>query len=80
MTCKVCLVTGVGGATGVAICRRFARDGYRVAMLARNRERLRRFQEEIAGSKAYVCDIGDLDELTRTVDAVHAELGSPSVV
>lgn len=77
---KVCLVTGVGGATGIAICRRFARDGYRVAMLARNRERLHRFQEEIAGSKAYVCDIGDLDALTRTVDAVHADLGSPSVV
>ena len=33
---KICLVTGVGPGTGSAIVRRFAAEGYRVAMLARN--------------------------------------------
>lgn len=77
---RVCLITGVGAATGASIARRFARDGYRVAMLARNGDRLARLERQLAGSKAYVCDVGDLDALGRTVDAVRAELGAPSVV
>ena len=32
-----------------------------MAMLARNRERLQALETELPGSKAYVCDIGDLD-------------------
>jgi len=76
----VCLITGVGGATGAAIARRFARDGYRVAMLARNRERLESLKAEIAGSRAYVCDVGDLDALATSVNAVRANLGKPRVL
>lgn len=80
MPSKVCLVTGVGGATGAAITRRFARDGYQVAMLARNQERLRRLQREIAGSTAYRCDVGDLAALTATIEAVRGDLGHPAVL
>jgi NAD(P)-dependent dehydrogenase (short-subunit alcohol dehydrogenase family) len=35
-TKPLALVTGVGPGTGVAIVRRFAEGGYRVAMLARD--------------------------------------------
>ena len=80
MNDPVCLVTGVGGATGAAIVRRFARDGYRVAMFARNRERLARLKCEINRTEAYVCDVGDLDELARSIENVRANFGSPSVV
>ncbi|MDN7177155.1 SDR family NAD(P)-dependent oxidoreductase [Caballeronia sp. SEWSISQ10-4 2] len=80
MTDRICLITGVGGATGASISRRFARDGYRVAMLARNRQRLQSLKQEIPGSEAYVCDVGDLDALATTIDAVRAELGKPSVL
>jgi NAD(P)-dependent dehydrogenase (short-subunit alcohol dehydrogenase family) len=80
MSEEICLVTGVGGATGSAIARRFGRGGYRVAMLARDRERLERLKGEIAGSEAYACDVGDLAALARTIDAVRADLGTPSVL
>jgi short-subunit dehydrogenase len=80
MTRKVCLVTGVGGATGAAIARRFARDSYQVAMLARNRDRLDRLQHEIAGSKAYVCDVGNLEALAHTIESVRADFGPPTVL
>jgi NAD(P)-dependent dehydrogenase (short-subunit alcohol dehydrogenase family) len=76
----VCLVTGVGGATGSAIARRFARGGYRVAMLARDRERLERLKHEIAGSEGYACDVGDLAALASTIAAVRVDLGKPSVL
>lgn len=77
---KICLVTGVGGATGAAVARRFASGGYRVAMVARQRERLETLESEIEGSKAYVCDVGDLDALTNSVTAVKNEVGQPSVL
>ncbi|HTH76847.1 MAG TPA: SDR family NAD(P)-dependent oxidoreductase [Trinickia sp.] len=80
MSERVCLVTGVGGATGASIARRFARDGYRVAMLARNAERLQRLEREISGSKAYVCDVGDLDALGACIETVKRELGSPAAI
>ena len=44
---KVCLVTGVGDGTGASIVRRFAKEGYRVAMLARNKERLAKLEKEL---------------------------------
>ena len=40
MTKPVCLVIGGGDATGASIVRRFTDGGYRVAMIARNVERL----------------------------------------
>ena len=63
MNDKVCLVTGVGEGTGAAIARRFARGGYRVAMLARNEERLATLEKEMTGSKGFAFDLTDLGRL-----------------
>ncbi len=80
MTKPVCLITGVGDGTGAALARRFAKGGYQVAMLARNRDRLARLEKEIAEAKAYVCDTSDLEALVATVESVCAEMGVPSVL
>ncbi len=80
MTKKVCIVTGVGHGTGQGVVRRFAKGGYRVAMLARNTERLTQFEREIAGTTAYPCDIGDEAAVNTTVAAVAAQLGPPTVL
>lgn len=77
---KVCLITGVGGATGASVARRFARGGYRVAMLARSSDRLEALKAEIAGSEAYLCDVGDLAALSATIAKVRAEIGSPTAL
>ena len=76
----VAVVTGVGPGTGAAIARRFARGGYAVAMLARNRERLNAFEREIAGARAYPCDVADETQLDAALDAVRAGLGTPNVL
>ena len=67
MSKPVCLITGVGDATGTALARRFVAGGYRVAMIARNAERLGRLETELAQSAAGVRDTGDLLVLDRTV-------------
>ncbi|MCC6709313.1 MAG: SDR family NAD(P)-dependent oxidoreductase [Gammaproteobacteria bacterium] len=76
----VALVTGVGPGTGAAMARRLAAGGYAVAMLARNGERLAALAEEIAHSRAYVCDVTDTAQLDAALAAIRGELGEPSVL
>lgn len=77
MTTKpLALVTGVGPGTGAAVSRRFAAGGYRVAMLARDADRLAALEAEIPDSIGLVCDVADPAALERAV----AQAGSPSVV
>jgi len=77
---RVCLITGVGPGTGSALVRRFIEGGYRVAMLARNGERLKKLATELEDARAYVCDVTDLDTLRTTTEAVKEELGVPTIV
>ena len=70
------LVTGVGPGTGAAIARRFAEGGYRVAMLARNAERLAALETDIPDSIAVPCDVTD----PAALDAALARVGMPEVV
>ena len=79
MADDVCLITGVGPGTGRALAERFAR-GYRVAMLARNGERLAEIESAVPETKAYPCDVTDTDQLLETVASVSEQLGAPKVV
>ncbi len=74
------VVTGVGPGTGAALVRRFAGDGYRVAMLARDRGRLEKLAAEIPGTSPFPVDVADLDALRNTLARVRSELGAPTVL
>jgi NAD(P)-dependent dehydrogenase (short-subunit alcohol dehydrogenase family) len=75
-TKPLALVTGVGPGTGAAVARRFAAGGYRVAMLARDADRLAALEQEISDSVAVPCDVADPAALERAV----AQVGDPQVV
>ena len=49
-------------------------------MLARNRERLEKLEQELVGSKAFVFDIADLDRLVDTCRRIAADMGPPDVL
>lgn len=70
------LVTGVGPGTGAAIARRFSESGYRVAMLARDPERLAQLEREIPDSIAVPCDVADYKALENVIQ----QIGNPDVV
>ncbi len=76
----LCLITGVGDATGSALARRFAKDGYRVAMIARNQARLKRLESKIDGSRAFVCDVGDPIQLAATLESIRTEMGPVNIL
>ena len=76
----VCLITGLGDGTGGFTARRFAKAGYKIAMIARTRERLIKFEKELLGSKGYVCDVSDLTVLENTCKKIKDEMGAPEVL
>jgi NADP-dependent 3-hydroxy acid dehydrogenase YdfG len=77
---KVALISGVGPGTGAALARRFGAGGYRVAMLARNADRLAALEAEIPNSKGFACDVTDQAQIDGALAAVHSELGAPTVL
>ena len=80
MTKKVCLVTGVGDGTGAAVARRFAQDGYHVALLARNEDRLAQLEQELPNARAFAFDLTDLEQLVAVSRQVKEEMGLPDVI
>lgn len=77
---EVCVVAGVGPGTGAALSRRFANGGYRVAMLARDAERLAELEREIPGSRGYVADVTDAAAVHAVLARIRADLGPPRVL
>ncbi|KUO54319.1 MAG: short-chain dehydrogenase [Sphingomonadales bacterium BRH_c42] len=75
-TKPLALVTGVGPGTGAATVRRLSEGGYRVAMLARDADRLAELAEAIPESIAKPCDVTDLDALKQVIE----EVGQPRLV
>lgn len=77
---RVALITGVGPGTGAAIAKRFHEGGYRVALLARNAQRIDELAHQLEGSLAIVCDVADATALRAAVTRVASELGTIDVV
>ena len=77
---SICVISGVGPGTGSALARRFTAGGYRVAMLARNAERLAGLERELPGAKGYACDVSDAAQVEEAADRIAQELGAPSTL
>jgi NAD(P)-dependent dehydrogenase (short-subunit alcohol dehydrogenase family) len=80
MSKPIALVSGVGPGTGAAIVRRFSAGGYRVAMLARSRDRLQALEQAIPDTLAVGCDVGDERQVEAAIELVRSRLGAPEVL
>ncbi len=81
---KVAVVTGASSGIGAATARRLAAAGYRVALVARRRDRLESLVDEIhrSGGQAeiIVADLSDEDECARVYDQVRRAYGTIDVL
>ena len=70
------LIAGVGPGLGLAVATRFARDGYRVAMLARNRDRLSAMAAQMPDRLAAIpCDVTNPAEVDAAFEETEQRLG-----
>ena len=76
----VCAVVGVGPGNGAAFARRFAREGYAVALLARSVGLARELAANLADARAYECDVTEAASVERAFHAIRADLGDVDAV
>ncbi|MEE2777157.1 MAG: SDR family NAD(P)-dependent oxidoreductase, partial [Acidobacteriota bacterium] len=77
---KVCVVAGVGPGTGASLTRRFAREGYQVAMLARSAGRIEAIAAEVLGTHAFAVDLTDREAVQATFAVIRERLGPVDVL
>ena len=80
MSKSVCVIVGVGPGNGAAFARKFAIEGYRVAMLARNMDYLQKLAAEIPNSQAYQYDVTDSERATEVFSRIESEMGPIAVL
>ena len=81
---KLCVVAGVGPGMGLAIGRRFAAEGYDIAMIARGAEALEHYARELRNERSNVqsfpADLGDIMEMTSAFAEIRRRMGDPEVL
>ena len=81
---KVAIVTGGNDGIGEAVSRRFAREGAKVAIVARREEKGLEVQEEIrgeGGDASFIrCDVTDSEAVNAAVDETVSTYGGVNVL
>lgn len=70
------LITGAASGMGRAMTLRLARQGTQVAAVDLNRAALDDLAASQPGITTYVCDVSDLDHVTKVVGDIEADLGT----
>jgi NAD(P)-dependent dehydrogenase (short-subunit alcohol dehydrogenase family) len=78
-TFETALIVGAGRGLSASLARLFAGEGLRVALAARDVEKLTPLCAE-TDAKAYACDAVEPDQVARLFAAVEAATGTPDVV
>ena len=71
----VCVVVGVGPGNGAALGRRFASEGFAVALLARTTQTTGPLAASLADARAYRYDAIDAVSVAATFEAIEREMG-----
>lgn len=81
---RVAVVTGGSKGIGIAVARRFAESGAKVAILARGAADLAAAREALAKDglevRDYVCDVAKAADISRAHDQIVADLGKVDVL
>jgi NAD(P)-dependent dehydrogenase (short-subunit alcohol dehydrogenase family) len=80
---RVAIVTGAGQGIGEAIARGMVTAGAAVALVGRTGDKLRSLQAQLPGDHPTVaieCDVSKEEDVTRMIEQVTKELGSPGIL
>ena len=76
---KTALIVGAGAGLSASLARLFSREGIRVALAARQIEKLGALCNE-TGARAFACDATNADEVERLFGLVEREIGVPDLI
>jgi NAD(P)-dependent dehydrogenase (short-subunit alcohol dehydrogenase family) len=76
---KTALIVGAGEGLSASLARLFSREGIRVALAARQIEKLGALCTE-TGARAFACNATDADEVERLFGLVEREIATPDLV
>ena len=74
-TGKVCAVFGFGPGIGSATARKWSSEGFKVALLSRNLEKVTASAADIPASKGFACDVTDPKSIESAVANIENDLG-----
>lgn len=81
---KVIAVFGAGTGLGMSVARRFAREGFRVALVARRKERLDGLVEQLTAdgveAAGFTADLSRPDQMPALIAAVRERFGRIDVI
>ncbi len=77
---RIAVITGAGAGVGRAVAEEFARNGWHLALLSRDKDRLEHAAESLIGrygirAIAVPTDVADADAVEAAADRAEAELG-----
>jgi NAD(P)-dependent dehydrogenase (short-subunit alcohol dehydrogenase family) len=73
------IIVGVGPNLSASLARLFASEGMKVALAARNTDKLGALVKE-TGARAYACDASKADDVAKLFQSVERDIGQPNVV
>jgi NAD(P)-dependent dehydrogenase (short-subunit alcohol dehydrogenase family) len=79
MANEVAVIVGVGSGLSASLARACAKRGMKVALAARNKEKLAALVAE-TGATAYACDAAQPAQVQALFNAIDAALGTPALV
>ena len=80
MSQPVCAIVGVGPGNGAAFARRFASEGYAVALLSRSADYSAELATQIDGARAYACDASDPASIVEVFESIRNDMGDVAVL
>ena len=73
------LIVGSGSGLSASLAQLFAREGFKIALAARNTEKLASLCSS-TGATAFACDATDADQVSQLFQNVERKMGEPDVV
>ncbi|MCC5602121.1 SDR family NAD(P)-dependent oxidoreductase [Nostoc favosum] len=84
MSNKICAVVGVGPGLGFAIAKKFGREGYQIALLARRLDKLEDYKKGLedigVNTHGFCADASDCSSLETAFEKIRQTLGHPEVL
>lgn len=80
MVRPVCAVIGIGPGNGRSFARRFADEGYAVALLSRRTTYSEEVAADLEDARVFACDVSDAASIASAFASIHETMGPVQTV